>query len=79
MPEQIAHLRPEQRSIETIIDDGTYHHLPPSALNVLLEHNKVIKFRRSSGWATVGIDPIRVKERRQAYRSFTGPDRRFYQ
>ncbi len=76
MPERRAQLRPGQSHIETILSDGTHHHLTPSALDVLLENNQVIKFRRSSGWATVGLDPIRFKNRREASHFFNGPDRR---
>ena len=76
MPERRAHLRPGKRPIETIISDGTHHQLTPAVLDVLLENNQVIKFRRSDGWVTVGIDPIRFKNRRESCFFFDGPDRR---
>jgi hypothetical protein len=76
MPERRAQLRSGQRPIEAIIEDGTHHFLPPSVLDVLLEHNKVIKFRRSSGWVTVGIHPIRFKQKEEDSLSFVGPDKR---
>jgi hypothetical protein len=50
--------------------------MTPQVLGVLLENNRVMKFRRTNGWATVGIDPIRVKNRREASHLFNGPDRR---
>ena len=65
-----------QQHIHVIARDGTYQHLTPPVLDVLLEKNNVIKFKRSSGWVTAGIDPIRVKDRREAPRLFNGPDRR---
>ncbi len=43
----------------------------PPLLDHLLSSNKINKFRRSSGWVTVGIDPIRG--RGGAYK---GPERR---
>ena len=65
-----------QQHIHVITRDGTYQHLTPPALDVLLEKNHVMKFRRSSSWVTVDIDPLRVKDRREASRLFNGPDRR---
>jgi hypothetical protein len=76
MPERRTQRTPGQHPIEVIISDGTHHHLAPQVLDVLLENNRVIKFRRSNGWATVGIDPIRVKNRREASQFFNGTDRR---
>ena len=65
-----------QQHIHVVARDGTYQHLTSPILDVLLEKNKVIKFKRSSGWVTAGIDPVRVKDRREASRLFSGPDRR---
>ena len=76
MPERRAQRRPGQNPIEVIISYGTHHHMTPQVLGVLLENNRVMKFRRTNGWATVGIDPIRVKNRREASHLFNGPDRR---
>jgi hypothetical protein len=67
---------PEQKHIHVIARDGTYQHLTPKVLDVLLEKNLLMKFKRSSGWVTVGIDSIRVKDRRDASRLFSGSDRR---
>jgi hypothetical protein len=66
----------EQKHIHVITRDGNYQHLTPKVLDVLLEKNLLMKFKRSSGWVTVGIDPIRVKDRRDASRLFSGSDRR---
>lgn len=68
--------RKGQQLIDVITRDGTYQHLTPPVLNILLEKDSLMKFRRSSGWVTVGIDPIRVKDRREASRPFSGPDKR---
>jgi len=45
-------------------------------LDILLEHNRVKQFKRKSGWATVGVDPIRTSSRRTSFSSFDGPERR---
>jgi hypothetical protein len=76
MPDRRALRKPGKNHIDVITRDGSYQHLTPLALDILLQKNHVLKFRRSSGWVTVGIDPIRVKDRREASRLFNGPDRR---
>lgn len=76
MAQRRAHLRSEQRPIEAILEDGSHHYLEPSVLDVLLEKNQITKFRRSNGWVTVGVHPIRVRNRREAHLPFDGPDRR---
>jgi len=42
-------------------------------LNDLIEKKGIIKFKRSTGWATIGTDPIRGTNRDAA---FIGTDRR---
>ena len=76
MPDRRVLRRLEQQLIHVIARDGTYQHLTPPVLDVLLEKNNVIKFTRSSGWVSAGIDPIRAKDRREAFRLFNGSDRR---
>ena len=76
MPERRGLRKAGQNPIEVIMSDGTYHHLTPQVLDVLLENNRVIKFRRESGWVTVGVDPIRIKSRREASHMFNGHERR---
>ncbi len=68
--------RTGQQLVHVITRDGTYQHLTPQVLDVLLEKNYLMKFRRSSGWVTVGVGPIRVKDRREASRPFNGADKR---
>ena len=76
MPDRRVLRRLGQQHIHVIARDGTYQHLTPPALDVLLEKNNVMQFKRSSGWVTVGFDSIRVKDRREASCLFNGPDRR---
>jgi len=76
MPERRGPRRAGQNPIEVIMNDGTHHHFTPQVLDVLLENNRVIKFRREYGWVTVGVDPIRVKSRREALQMFNGHERR---
>ncbi len=76
MPDRRVLGRLRQQHIHVITRDGTYQHLTPPVLDVLLKKNHVMKFKRSSGWVVAGIDPLRVKDRREASRLFNGPDRR---
>ncbi|MCK4509647.1 MAG: hypothetical protein KAU27_13945 [Desulfuromonadales bacterium] len=48
--------------MDVILKDGTYHHFTPRVLDVLLESHRVHKFKRSSGWTTIGVDPVRTKK-----------------
>ena len=58
--------------IETIVDNDTLHYFTPQVLDVMLGNNLVVRFKRSSGWVTVGVDPIRAKNRREASRLYSG-------
>lgn len=63
--------------IDVILKDGSYHHFPPRTLDVLLDSNRVMKFRRSSGWVTVGVDPVRVNcKAGYSCHAYHGPERR---
>jgi hypothetical protein len=75
MPVRRSLRRLGQQHIHVITRDGTYQHLIPPVLDVLLEKSHVMKFKRSSGWVAAGIDPIRVKDRREASHLFNDPDR----
>ena len=66
----------ERSYIDVILKDGTYHHFTPRVLNVLLESHRVHKFKRTGGWATVGVDPVRTKKLAPVNGRFSGPDRR---
>jgi hypothetical protein len=53
--------------------DGCCVRVIPRGLDLLLERRLVRRFLRSSGWAVVGIDPIRASARSSDY---SGHDRR---
>ena len=74
MPEQAFPNKMQQSYIDVILKDGSYHHFTPRVLDVLLESQRVHKFKRASGWATVGIDPIRTRSRENE--DYRGPERR---
>jgi hypothetical protein len=60
-------------TIQVELIDGTFCRVVPKGLDLLLNHNLVKRFRRASGWATVGIDPIRFAKKKVNY---DGPERR---
>jgi len=76
MPERRGLGRARQSHIEAIMSDGSHHYFTPQVLDVLLGSNRVTKFRRSSGWVTVGIHPVRTHSRREASHTYNGPERR---
>ena len=46
--------------IRVIYTDETYDYLGHTQLDKFIELGRVAKFQRSSGWVTVGVDPIRT-------------------
>jgi hypothetical protein len=62
--------------ISAVLSDGTHCSVSPQALDVLIASNRVQKFKRERGWATVGIDPIRLTDHPDGNFCFWGSDRR---
>jgi hypothetical protein len=60
-------------TIQVEMIDGTLCRVVPNGLDHLLTRNLVKRFLRSSGWAVVGQDPIRMPEQHADYQ---GPERR---
>ncbi len=59
--------------IEVVLTDGTQCRMAAKALDMFLNRGRVRSFRRDSGWATVGVDPLRGEGVPHPY---GGPDRR---
>jgi hypothetical protein len=76
MAERSMPKRDAQPRIDAILMDGTSCQVRPKALDVLLENGHIQKFRRSSGWVTVGVDPVRAKRRGDFSPLYYGPERR---
>jgi len=49
-------------NIQVCYPDNRIEYVNESILNRLIETKKIIKFRRSSGWVTVGVDPVRDRD-----------------
>jgi len=39
--------------------DNRIDYVTDNILDILIESKKIVKFKRSSGWVTIGVDPIR--------------------
>lgn len=76
MPERAMQRPDAQPPIEAILTDGTSCQLRPMVLDNLLENGRVMRFRRSSGWVTVGFDPVRARRRSDVNLPYYGPERR---
>ncbi|WP_407931930.1 GSU3473 family protein [Geomonas propionica] len=50
-----------------------YDYVKDYMLNSLIEAGVVSRFLRSSGWVTVGVDPVRSSRSKKPYQ---GPERR---
>ena len=48
------------QSIEVQLKNGKEYRLALSALNALLSLGRIVRFKRSDGWAVVGQDPLRT-------------------
>jgi hypothetical protein len=60
-------------TIQVELIDGCIVRVVPRGLELLLERNLVRRFLRNSGWAVVGLDPIRTTSKASQY---PGPERR---
>jgi hypothetical protein len=76
MPEHAFLSRTERSYIDVIMTDGTYHHFAPHVLDVLIQRERVLKFKRTDGWVTPGIDPVRLPKPENLNGSYQGPERR---
>ena len=55
-------------TIQVELIDGTLCRVVPKGLNLLLNRELVKRFKRSSGWAVVGRDPIRYTGKVNGYK-----------
>lgn len=59
--------------IRIIRNNNQHDYVMDFMLDSLIDSKKIIKFKRSTGWVTIGIDPIRTNTH---HSSFNGTDRR---
>jgi hypothetical protein len=46
-------------NIQVCYPDNRFDYVSDNILDRLIESRRIVKFRRSSGWVTLGVDPIR--------------------
>jgi len=46
--------------IQVVYTDNKYDYVKDIVLDKLIDERKITKFMRKSGWATIGVDPIRT-------------------
>lgn len=54
--------------IRVAYDDSRYDYVTDTMLTSLIETNKIMKFKRITGWVTVAVDPLRAARREYTYR-----------
>ncbi len=58
--------------IRVMYSDGRFDIVKPNLLDDLIERDVITSFKRSTGWAVVGRDPIRSSDRAE----YGGAERR---
>lgn len=58
--------------IQVSYDDEKYDYVKDFVLDRLIETGTISRFKRSSGWVRIGIDPVRTRRSD----NFAGVDRR---
>ena len=53
--------------VKVELKDGRVCQVAHEALDILLEHNEVSRFKRSKEWAVIGRDPLRNKDKGRVY------------
>ena len=54
--------------IRVAYNDNSYDYVTEKILDNLIESNNIVKFRRITGWVTLGVDPLRKANREHTYR-----------
>ena len=57
------HLVKAKKIIRVLYNDNRYDYVTDEMLDDLIESDRVTKFERSTGWATVGVDQVRKVKR----------------
>jgi hypothetical protein len=61
--EDYKHLVKAKKIIRVLYNDNRYDYVTDEMLDDLIDSEKVARFERSTGWATVGVDPVRKTRR----------------
>ncbi len=55
--------------IQVNYPDNRFDYVKENILDTLIESKKITRFRRSTGWVTLGVDSIRTKKREYTYKT----------
>jgi hypothetical protein len=55
--------------IQVNYPDNRFDYVKETILDTLIETKKIARFRRSTGWVTLGVDPIRTRKRDYTYKT----------
>ena len=55
--------------IQVNYPDNRFDYVKEKILDTLIEAKKIARFRRSSGWVTLGMDPVRTNRREYTYKT----------
>jgi len=55
--------------IQVNYPDNRFDYVKENILDALIETKKITRFRRSTGWVTLGLDPIRTAKREHTYKT----------
>jgi len=55
--------------IQVVYADNHHDYVKPIMLDALIETSKISKFKRSSGWVTIGTDRVRSTRRESSFMS----------
>ena len=54
--------------IQVNYPDDRFDYVKENILDTLIETKKIERFRRSTGWVTLGVDPVRTSRREYTYK-----------
>jgi hypothetical protein len=60
--------------IQVVFSDNHFGYFENYELDRLLELHQVARFRRSTGWVVIGVDPVRSEFNELSH--YSGPERR---
>ena len=55
--------------IQVNYPDNRFDYVKENILDTLIETKQITKFRRSTGWVTLGLDPVRAAKREYTYKT----------
>ncbi len=55
--------------IQVNYPDNRFDYVKENILDTLIESKKITRFRRSTGWVTLGVDSVRTKKREYTYKT----------